>query len=138
MAMIVVAASLLLSRLGSSGSNAGLAALVAAAILLDFGVTAHFVFGQRAIFSLGAEFCGRLNGLYMATFFAGGAVGSALGGWAYADGGWSLSMWVGLSLPTLALGFHLGEWKSKSGQLEDERAQNGGADVSSLERALSQ
>jgi hypothetical protein len=47
-------------------------------------------------------------------------------------------MWVGLSLPTLALGFHLGEWKSKSGQLEDERAQNGGADVSSLERALSQ
>jgi predicted MFS family arabinose efflux permease len=74
----------------------------------------------------------------MATFFAGGAGGSALGGWAYANGGWSLSMWVGLSLPTLALGFHLGEWKSKSGQLEDERAQNGGADVSSLERALSQ
>jgi hypothetical protein len=42
------------------------------------------VLGQRAIFSLGAEYRSRLNGLYMATFFVGGAIGSALGGWAYA------------------------------------------------------
>lgn len=38
----------------------------------------------------------------MATFFAGGAAGSALGGWAYAHGGWSLAMWAGLVLPVLA------------------------------------
>jgi predicted MFS family arabinose efflux permease len=103
LAMIAVAASLLLGWLGSSGSDASFAILVLAAILLDFGVIAHFVFGQRAIFSLGAEIRGRLNGLYMATFFTGGAIGSALGGWTYAHGGWSLSMWVGLGLPVLAL-----------------------------------
>src|ERR1700732_3170376 len=60
-------------------------ATVAAAILLDFGTTANMSLGQRAIFSLGAELRGRLNGLYVAAFFIGCAVGSALGGWAYAE-----------------------------------------------------
>ena len=77
LAMAAVAASLLLARLGVPGSRGGLAILVVAAILLDFGVTAHLVLGQRAIFLLGAEVRSRLNGLYMATFFAGGAICSA-------------------------------------------------------------
>ncbi|MBI1204306.1 MAG: MFS transporter [Rhodopseudomonas sp.] len=101
-AMITVSLSLLLGWFGLSGSYAGLAALVAAAVLLDFGVTGHFVLGQRAIFSLPAAYRGRLNGLYMATFFTGGAIGSALGGWTYAEGGWPLSMAVGAALPLLA------------------------------------
>jgi len=109
LAMIAVAASLLLSRIGLSGSHVALAFLVFAAILLDFGVTANFVLGQRAIFSLGAHVRSRLNGLYMAIFFAGGAISSALGGWTYAHGGWSLSMWVGLGLPVLALICYLTE-----------------------------
>ena len=54
--------------------------LLFAAILLDFGVTANLVLGQRALFALGARIRSRLNGIYMATFFAGGAAGSALGG----------------------------------------------------------
>ncbi len=128
-AIIAVAASFLLGRLGLSESHAGPVILVLAAILLDFGVTAHFVLGQRAIFSLGAEVRGRLNGLYMATFFAGGAVGSALGGWAYAQGGWSLSTWVGLGPPVLALGFYLTERKTEDGHLGNDRSQDGGADV---------
>ena len=103
LAILTVAVSLLVGRLGLAGSTLGLVALVATAVLLDFGVTAHLVLGQRAIFSLQPEYRSRLNGLYMATFFAGGAVCSALGGWAYAQGGWSLTMWVGLGLPLLAL-----------------------------------
>jgi predicted MFS family arabinose efflux permease len=114
LAMFSVAASFLVSRLGSSGSHAGLAILVLAAILLDFGVTANLVLGQRAIFLLGAEVRGRLNGLYMATFFTVGAIGSAIGGWSYARGGWSWSTWVGLALPLLALSFFLTERKSKT------------------------
>jgi predicted MFS family arabinose efflux permease len=114
-AMVAVAVSLLLSRLGLSGSHSSLAVLVLAAILLNFAVAAHFVLGQRAIFSLDAEFRGRLNGLYMATFFTGGAVGSALGGWTYARGGWSLSMWVALSLPLLALAWFLTERSTAAG-----------------------
>jgi predicted MFS family arabinose efflux permease len=103
LAMLSVAAAFLLGRLGLSGSHVGLGVLVFAAILLDFGVTANLVLGQRALFALGARIRSRLNGIYMATFFAGGAAGSALGGWAFAQGGWSLSSWVGLGLPVLAL-----------------------------------
>jgi predicted MFS family arabinose efflux permease len=101
--MALVAASFLLSRVGSPGSTLALALLVASAIMLDFGVTANLVFGQRAIFSLGAAYRGRLNGLFLAMLFVGGAVGSAAGGWAFAQGGWALTAWLGLALPLLAL-----------------------------------
>ncbi len=109
LAMMAVAAAFLLGRLGLVPTPGGLAALVAMGILLDFGVTANLVLGQRAIFMLGDEARSRLNGLYMATFFAGGAACSALGGWAYAQGGWSLTGWVGLALPLLAFIFYLTE-----------------------------
>ena len=69
----------------------------------------RLVLGQRAIFSLGAEYRSRLNGLYMATFFAGGAAGSAVGAWSYAQGGWSLTSWVGLALPAAALAYYATE-----------------------------
>jgi predicted MFS family arabinose efflux permease len=102
-AMAIAALAFPLSRLGGTGSSFSLACLVAAAILLDFGMTAHLVLAQRAIFSLGAEYRSRLNGLFMAIFFAGGALGSAIGGWAYANGGWSLTAWIGLAMPIAAL-----------------------------------
>ena len=109
LAMAAVASALLLGRLGLEGSPLGLVMLLVAAVLLDFGVTANGVLGQRAIYALGAGVRSRLNGLYMATFFAGGAAGSALGGWSYAHGGWSLTMWAGLVLPVLAFGCFLTE-----------------------------
>jgi predicted MFS family arabinose efflux permease len=73
-------------------------------------MTANLTLGQRAIFVLGAEYRSRLNGLYMSAFFAGGAVGSALGGLAYALDGWSLASWMGFALPMLALAFFMVEW----------------------------
>ena len=102
-AMSLVGAALLLGLLGPSASGRGLLVLMAAAILLDFGVAANGVLGQRAIYALDAAARGRLNGLYMATFFGGGAIGSALGGWSFAEGGWPLTMEVGLLLPLIAL-----------------------------------
>ncbi len=42
----------------------------------------------------------------MATFFAGGAISSAIGGWAYAQGGWFLACWTGLALPLIALAYY--------------------------------
>jgi len=33
----------------------------------------------------------------------GGALGSLIGGWAYALGGWAYASWVGLALPLIAL-----------------------------------
>ena len=102
-AMIIAVLSFLMTHLATDGSMLALVILTLAAILLDFGVQTNLVLGQRAIYALSAEQRSRLNGLYMATFFVGGAVGSALGGWAYAHGGWSLTAWVGLAFPVAAL-----------------------------------
>lgn len=45
----------------------------------------------------------RLNGLYMATFFAGGAIGSTIGAWAFTQGGWPLASAIGFMMPIPAL-----------------------------------
>ncbi len=84
--------------------------LVAASIILDMGVAASLVLGQRAIFSLGAEVRSRLNGLYLAMFFLGGAVGSALGGWVYANHGWHALLLTGMAFPGLGLVYWLTEY----------------------------
>jgi predicted MFS family arabinose efflux permease len=103
MAMAAAVVAFALTRLAEPGTSSGLALLVAAAVVLDFGVTTNLVVGQRAIFALGDEIRSRLNGLYMATFFAGGAIGSAAGGYAFAHGGWPATAWLGLALPVAAL-----------------------------------
>ena len=102
LAMLAVAGSLLLAQVARSGGWAELLALMVAAVVLDFGVTANFTLGQRAIFSLGAAARSRLNGLYIAALFVGGAAGSALGGWSYAQGGWPLAMGVAMVAPVVA------------------------------------
>jgi predicted MFS family arabinose efflux permease len=102
-AIVLVAAGLPLTLLAAPGSPLALALLVAAAIAIDFGVQGNLVLGFRAIFALAPDARGRLNGAYIATFFAAGAVGSAVGAWAYARGGWTLACWVGVAPPLLAL-----------------------------------
>lgn len=102
-ALAIVIISLLLPLVIRSSSPVGIAVLVIAAILLDMGVSANLVLSQRLIFSLGPEVRSRLNGLFMAIFFLGGAIGSSVGGWAYASGGWSVALWVGIAFPVIAL-----------------------------------
>jgi predicted MFS family arabinose efflux permease len=82
----------------AAGGTTNLCLLVAAAVALDFAVSGNLVLGQRAIYALGAEVRGRVNGLYMATFFLGGATGSALGAWSFAHGGWQAACAVGMGL----------------------------------------
>lgn len=77
--------------------------LAFASIILDMGVAANLVLGQRTIFALGAEVRSRLNGLYMALFFAGGALGSALGGWVFAAYGWRGVLVAGMLFPLAGL-----------------------------------
>ena len=102
-AMLAAACAFLLPRFGGYGSHLSLGLLVLAGVVLDFAVTTNLVLGQRAIFVLKGEYRSRLNGLYMATFFAGGAIGSALGAWAFAQGGWSMTAWLGLAFPVVAM-----------------------------------
>ena len=85
--------------------------LVAAAVILDMAAAAHLVTGQREIFALGPETRGRLNGLYLALFFAAGAIGSFAAGLAYAHGGWTAACLVGLLFPLAALAYYATEPK---------------------------
>lgn len=102
-ALATVAIAMLLPLLIHTGSVTGIVILVVSAILLDAGVSANLVLGQRALFSLSPETRSRLNGLFMAMFFFGGAIGSAVGGWTYATGGWSAVLWIGMAFPIIAI-----------------------------------
>lgn len=103
LAMASVLCGFLITRIPHASPRLSLVLLIAGAILLDFGVQANLVIGQRAIYTLGPEYRSRLNGLFMANFFAGGAICSALGAWAFARGGWGLASAIGLALPLIGL-----------------------------------
>jgi len=108
-ALILGIAGFALPLLVPGSHSVALAVLVVASIVLDMGVAGNLVLGQRAIFMLGHEVRSRLNGLYFAVFFAGGAAGSALGGWVYAQYGWHAALLAGMALPVLALIYWIGE-----------------------------
>ena len=102
-ALLLGVAAFALPMLVPGGRTASLAILVVASIVLDMGVAANLVLGQRAIFALGAETRSRLNGVFLALFFGGGALGSALGAWMYAAHGWHATLALGAAFPALAL-----------------------------------
>jgi predicted MFS family arabinose efflux permease len=109
-AMVSAIVSFAVTHVVEPGSYVALGVLVFAAILLDAGITATLVLGQRAIFSLKPEYRGRLNGLYIATIFVGGAAGSYAGAWAFAHGGWMMTTIVGALFPATALVYFATEW----------------------------
>ena len=109
-AMVSGIVSFLITHLFAPGSLGALAFLVISAILLDAGVTANLVTGQRAIFALEPRYRSRLNGLYLAIIFVGGSLGSFIGAWGYARGGWQLTSWMGVLFPTIALLYFATEW----------------------------
>lgn len=86
-----------------AGSLFSLIVLIVSANLLDAGVSAHLVLGQRAIFMIDPKNQSRLNGLYLVIVNVGGAFGSALGGWAYLHGGWGFASLLGLLFPLVAM-----------------------------------
>ena len=95
--------SFVLSHFIHEKSFLSLAVLIVAANLLDAGVSAHLVLGQRAIFMIDPKNQSRLNGLYIGIVYVGGAVGSALGAWAFLHGGWGIAMLAGALFPLVAL-----------------------------------
>lgn len=58
-------------------------------ILLDLGITTDQTLGRRAVNLLRPEARGRINGLFVALFFIGGAVGAAAAAAAWSFGGWT-------------------------------------------------
>lgn len=102
-AFAVSIVSFLLNHFIQAGSWVSLVLLVLSANLLDAGVSAHLVLGQRAIFMIDPQNQSRLNGLYIGIIYIGGGVGSALGAWAYTHGGWGAATLMGLLFPSAAL-----------------------------------
>jgi predicted MFS family arabinose efflux permease len=111
-AFITAVASFAITFLFRNNASISLIMFYAAAILLDVSVSGNLVLGQQAIYSLGDEIRGRVNGIFMALFFIGGAIGSAIGGWAFAHGSWTLASLIGLSTPLLAFLYYLAEGRS--------------------------
>lgn len=69
---------------------AALVVLSAGTILLDLGITTDQTLGRRAVNLLRPEARGRINGLFVALFFIGGAIGAAAASVAWSLGGWTM------------------------------------------------
>jgi predicted MFS family arabinose efflux permease len=99
-AIAMVICGFVLMWIGAKGS---LVLLVLAGIVLDGGVQMNLVVGQRAIYALPANIRSRVNAIYMALFFLGGAFGSAISGAAAMHGGLQGVSKVGLAFPIFML-----------------------------------
>ncbi|MCD2472019.1 MFS transporter [Jiella sp. MQZ9-1] len=80
-----------------------LMALIVSAVMVDLGVQANLVFGQREIYGLAPDIRNRLNAVYMTTFFIGGAIGSALASPVLEAFGWLGICVIGMAMPAVAL-----------------------------------
>lgn len=76
--------------------------LIVGIILLDLGVQAAQVTNQTQVTSLVQEASSRLNAVFVASFFFGGAFGSLLGTYAWSKWHWNGVCLVGLSMLTVA------------------------------------
>jgi predicted MFS family arabinose efflux permease len=80
-----------------------LAALIAGIIALDIGVQGLQVTNQSLIYRLAPETRSRVTSVYMVMYFAGGALGSAVGGVAYNAGGWAAICVAGAAIGAVAV-----------------------------------
>ncbi len=90
--LILLAGLAIAAWAGSAGAGSGvlpLAGMALSAVMLDIGVTGDQTLGRRIINLLQPEARGRLNALFVGLFFIGGAVGSAMAGYAWSAGGWT-------------------------------------------------
>ena len=88
-----------------------LPAVLAGTLLLDACVQGTLVLGQQVIYQLDPEQRSRINTLYIASFFLGGAAASALAGWAFAHWGWPGVVALGCALPISGFLYWLSEKK---------------------------
>ncbi len=108
-AFLTASFSFALTHFFKSNNSISLILFSIAAILLDMAVSGNLVLGQQAVYSLGNEIRGRVNGVFMSVFFIGGAIGSALGGWSFAYGQWTVASIIGFALPLVAFIYYLTE-----------------------------
>jgi predicted MFS family arabinose efflux permease len=105
---VVAALALVLAGIGGHS----IIALAVAAVLLDMAVQTTLILGQHTVYQLDPDSRARLNSVFIAIFFAGGALGSELSSITYHAGGWGAVTVFSAALPLLALAYWLTERKS--------------------------
>ncbi|WP_407164910.1 MFS transporter [Bradyrhizobium sp. ORS 111] len=88
--LIIIAVALCIWAAMLESRIAALLVMSIGAILLDLGITTDQTLGRRAVNLLRPEARGRINGLFVALFFIGGAVGAAAASAAWSFGGWTM------------------------------------------------
>ncbi|NEA58302.1 MFS transporter [Streptomyces sp. SID13666] len=99
----LMVAALAFALAGFGGHSIVLLAL--AAILVDVAVQTTLILGQHTIYALDPSARSRLNSVFIAMFFAGGAIGSQLGTVVYETAGWSGLTLLGGAFPLIALAY---------------------------------
>ena len=114
LAILAVLTSFTLTWIGGRGGAGAITLLVIAGILIDGGTQANVVAGQRAIYALSADVRSRLNALYLAAAFFGGAIGSAFSGFAVTHGGAATISIIGICVSLAALALFATEFAGKA------------------------
>lgn len=83
-ALLSISFSILLAAFPIENRYLAFSWLAICGIILDFGVSLNLVVSQQIIYSISDEMRTRLNSIFMVMFFAGGSIGSYLGGFTYA------------------------------------------------------
>ncbi|GHB68318.1 MFS transporter [Streptomyces viridiviolaceus] len=98
-AFLVTALAFALAGLGAHH----IVLIALAAVVIDMAVQTSLVLGQHTVYQLDPAARARLNSVFIATFFIGGAAGSQLGSVVYHAGGWTGLTVLGAALPLTAL-----------------------------------
>ena len=77
--------------------------IVVGVILLDIATQGTHVLNQSVIYELAPGARSRINGVYMTSYFIGGALGSAAGAFAFDHGGWRAVCLLGTAVGVLAV-----------------------------------
>jgi predicted MFS family arabinose efflux permease len=85
-----------------AGSARGIGSLIAGVVVLDLGSRANLVANQTRIYALLPQARGRLNTVFMAAYFLGGAAGSAMGADVAGHFGWKGVAAAGIFCAALA------------------------------------
>jgi predicted MFS family arabinose efflux permease len=88
-------------------ATASLLWMVPAVIVLDLGMQLNHVTSMASVLELDRSASSRLNTVYMVTRFAGGAVGTLIGGMSWNAGGWMLVCASGAVMCAIALAINI-------------------------------
>ena len=100
----------------AGGLEHSLVLLIVAALVLDAAVQVCQVLSLRSLYMLAPELRGRLNGLFIALVFVGGATGSGLAPAVYTFHGWNTLVNIGAAFVLAALVLYMGEFSQSGAQ----------------------